>query len=87
MLLASQGQRLGQQQLTAYTRDLFEGLAALHERRVLLRDINISNLMLDAEGRLVIIDLGIALVSDPPATRELATWCSTCITVDLHNRR
>jgi serine/threonine protein kinase len=66
--LACSGQRLPGSLLLRCAADLFEGLASLHSRRILVRDLNIQNLLLDDNERLVIVDLGVALVLAPHQT-------------------
>jgi len=44
--------------------DVLEGLGFLHQKRVVHRDIKPSNILMDAAGRAVLTDLGIAHVED-----------------------
>jgi hypothetical protein len=67
-LLACVGQCLPGGLLLRCAADLFEGLASLHSRRILVRDLNIQNLLLDDNERLVIVDLGVAQVLAPHQT-------------------
>lgn len=47
-------------------RDLADVLAYAHEQGVIHRDVKPGNVLLDAEGRLFLTDLGIAKVADAP---------------------
>ena len=44
--------------------DVADGLQHAHSKRVIHRDIKPSNLILDSEGRLRILDFGLALLED-----------------------
>ena len=54
------GKPLSDTLVLKYAKELCEGLKALHERSITHRDLKPENVMLDSEGRLVIIDMGLA---------------------------
>jgi hypothetical protein len=67
---------LGGTEACAIALDILDGLAALHARGILHRDVTPANVVLSDRGA-VLIDLGIARRQDPDAghdTRVLGTW-------------
>ena len=63
------------QQVLALALDIGEGLAALHEARILHRDVKPNNVLFDARGRPHITDLGLACSFDDDDA--LADWPGT----------
>ncbi len=55
-------------------RPLVEGVAKLHERGFVHRDIKPQNIFIDANGNLVLGDFGIVFFDDPAHTRLSATF-------------
>ncbi len=49
----------------ALARDVLSGLAAVHDRKIVHRDVKPGNILVDQQGRAVIIDFSVAAVSDP----------------------
>ncbi|MFF0572971.1 serine/threonine-protein kinase [Streptosporangium saharense] len=56
--------------------DLLEILGEVHPRRLVHRDIKPSNIYIDRQGRIHLLDFGIAFDADPHATR-ITQWGST----------
>ncbi|KAI3803862.1 hypothetical protein L1987_32025 [Smallanthus sonchifolius] len=52
--------RLGDSQVSAYTRQILGGLNYLHERKVVHRDIKCANILVDASGSVKLADFGLA---------------------------
>ena len=64
--LASLLRRVGKlpaEKVVAIARDLFSGLAAVHDHGVVHRDIKPANVMLDSRGRARLTDFGVAAVA------------------------
>lgn len=55
--------RLPREKALDITRQLCSGLAAIHDRNVLLRDLKPSNIMIDGRGQVLIADFGLASLS------------------------
>ncbi|URE10554.1 kinase family [Musa troglodytarum] len=72
-LLARSGPRFTQPQVKCYMRQLLEGLAHCHGRRVLHRDIKGSNLLIDNNGMLRIADFGLATLFNPDQNQQLTS--------------
>lgn len=59
-------------EMLSIARQLVEGVAFTHEKGFVHRDINPTNIMLDKDGRVRFIDLGLALFREPfPAQRAV----------------
>ncbi|CAA6664316.1 unnamed protein product [Spirodela intermedia] len=55
-----QNYKLGDLQVSAYTRQILNGLKYLHERNVVHRDIKCANILVDAHGLVKLADFGLA---------------------------
>ncbi len=54
-------------------RDICQGLAYVHGMGVIHRDLKLENILLDAEGRAVLADFGIAKIINPTLLRAFST--------------
>jgi serine/threonine protein kinase len=50
--------------------DIADALAYLHKRRIIHRDLKLSNIGMDSKGRAVLLDFGLAKVLPPNAEKE-----------------
>ncbi len=63
--------RLPADKATEFARKICAGLAAAHNTGVLHRDLKPANIMIDGQGRVVIMDFGLAAVSDQVQGMEI----------------
>lgn len=64
-------------QVSAYTRQILQGLAYLHERNVVHRDIKCGNILVDASGSVKLADFGLAKatkLNDVKSCKGTAFW-------------
>ena len=60
-----QGGGLPSRKAVDYARQIAEGLAAAHERNIVHRDVKPDNLFITSDGRIKILDFGIAKLTSP----------------------
>ena len=66
------------QEAALVVRQISEGLSAVHAKHVVHRDLNTRNVMMDARGKAIIMDFGVACALDLPAlTRPGETMGTT----------
>ncbi|MBZ5537597.1 MAG: protein kinase [Acidobacteriia bacterium] len=69
--------RLPLDQVLAITRQLCAGIAAAHETGILHRDLKPQNIMVDKQGKVLIMDFGIARSMDMPGLTQTAALIGT----------
>ena len=69
--LKDQGQQLAVEEAVRITLDVAQGLAALHDKDVVHRDVKPSNILFAADGRALVADLGLAQMPGGSSDRHL----------------
>ncbi|KAK7302460.1 hypothetical protein RJT34_13350 [Clitoria ternatea] len=80
--------RLGDSQVSAYTRQILSGLKYLHDRNVVHRDIKCANILVDASGSVKLADFGLAKatkLNDVKSSKGSPYWMAPEV-VNLRNR-
>ncbi|XP_023879925.1 mitogen-activated protein kinase kinase kinase 1 [Quercus suber] len=80
--------RLRDSQVSAYTRQILNGLKYLHDKKVIHRDIKCSNILVDANGSVKLADFGLAKVTklnDIKSCKGTPFWMAPEV-VNLKNR-
>ncbi|XP_050209580.1 mitogen-activated protein kinase kinase kinase 1-like [Mercurialis annua] len=75
-------------QVSAYTRQILNGLKYLHDRNVVHRDIKCANILVDANGSVKLADFGLAKatkMNDVKSSKGTAFWMAPEV-VNLKNR-
>lgn len=81
--------RLRDSQVSAYTRQILNGLMYLHKQKVIHRDIKCSNILVDASGSVKLADFGLAKttkLNDIKSCKGTPFWMAPEV-VNMQNRR
>ena len=63
---------VSEEEIVGWFKDICEGLAYIHSRGVIHRDISLDNILIGRDGRAVITDFGIAKIIDDSYRRKIA---------------
>ncbi|HEY4492978.1 MAG TPA: serine/threonine-protein kinase, partial [Acidobacteriota bacterium] len=66
------GSPLSQRKITEYGLQIAKGLAAAHDKGIIHRDLKPENLFVTSDGRLKILDFGLAKLTQPDAAGEVS---------------
>jgi TolB-like protein/Tfp pilus assembly protein PilF len=71
------GAALPRRDALEYATQIAQGLAAAHQKSIVHRDLKPENLWVTPDGRIKILDFGLAKLSEPPATPEATVSMAT----------